>query len=513
MDVLVRFLLSQDPNNNKITWSRFSPQWSASRQSAIIFHYPVVDQNFVGVNRATVRDMPNLPSLYSKIEDLTDGLSDFIQTPLVRQITGGIHVNDAFIKEAWARLPSEWTAYWDADPSQDPRIMQQDMIDSIDEYGISMTEEFRNSRALSPPQSLLAWLEKLKSVSLPRAQRLGPQLALPEELTDRMKTKKINEVSVAAAYIHNVCSENNITHIVDMGSGQGYLSVTLARLFPSLRILAIDGSESQVAGSQAFAASLSVPEDNLKHLVRYIDGSMALITDIDAWAGGEKCLLVGLHACGSLSEHMLRYFINCSSITHLAAVGCCYNHIVMRSESCPDGFPISARLRNRHVTLSPTALMTGCQAPNNWERLDLAKERSNYSKKQFYRALLEKLFHDKAIEMSTGGESRPNWGIRKGDLASFETFTARAMHCLAVDPTSISRQDMREYEALYAGQEHRIAILWTLSVLCCKAVESIISLDRYWFLVENAASDTDIVPIFDYKISPRNLMIVAKKKN
>lgn len=457
--------------------------------------------------------MPNLPSLYSKIEDLTDDLSDFIQTPLVCQITGGIHVNDAFIYDAWGRLPSEWTAYWDANPSQDHRIMQQDMIDSIDEYEISMTDEIQNSRVVSPPQSLLDWLEKLKSVSLPRAQRNGPELALPEELTGPMKTKKINEVSVAAAYIYNVCLENNITHIVDMGSGQGYLSITLAHLFPSLRILAIDGSESQVAGSQAFAASLGVSEDKVKHLVRYIDGSMALITDIDAWAGGEKCMLVGLHACGSLSEHMLRYFINCSSITHLAAVGCCYNHIVMHSESCPDGFPISGRLKNRHVTLSPTALMTGCQAPNNWERLDLAKERSNYSKKQFYRALLEKLFHDKAIQMGSGRENRPNWGIRKGDLVSFETFTTRAMHCLGVDQASISRQDMLEYEARYADQEHRIAILWTLSVLCCKAVESIINLDRYWFLVENAASETDIVPIFDYKISPRNLMMVAEKRN
>ncbi|PSR90383.1 methyltransferase domain-domain-containing protein [Coniella lustricola] len=461
--------------------------------------------------------MPTLPSLYTNVEDLTDDLSEFITTPLVRQITGGIHVNDALIQDAWDSLPSEWTTYWDANPHQDHRIMQQDMIDSIDEDKSASLDvpprvsEARYSKPNSPPQSLHDWLNKLKSVSLPRAQRHGPMLALPEELTGPMKTKKINEVCVAAAYIHNVCSENNITHIVDMGSGQGYLSVTLARLFPSLRILAIDGSESQVAGSEAFAASVGVSDDRLKHIVRYIDGSMALIADIDAWAGGQNCMLIGLHACGSLSEHMLRYFINCSSISHLAAVGCCYNHIVMRSESCPDGFPISDRLRTRHVMLSPTALMTGCQAPNNWERLDLTKEKSNYSKKQFYRALLEKLLHDK--QMNVGGQDRPNWGIRKGDLVSFEKFTRRAMHCLGLDQAKISNQDILDYETRYANQKHRIAILWTLSVLCCKAVESIISLDRYWFLMENAATKVDIVPIFEYRISPRNLMVVAAKQN
>lgn len=52
---------------------------------------------------------------------------------------------------------------------------------------------------------------------------------------------------------------------------------------------------------------------------------------------------------------------------------------------------------------------------------------------------------------------------------------------------------------------------WTLSVLCCKAIESSIALDRYWFLVEHGAEKVDIVPIFDYKISPRNLMMVAEK--
>ncbi|KAF3769913.1 hypothetical protein M406DRAFT_66374 [Cryphonectria parasitica EP155] len=460
--------------------------------------------------------MPTLPDSYESVEALTDDLNNFIQTPLVRQITGGIHVNDAFIHDAWNTLPLEWTAYWDSESqSRDHRLMQQDMIDSIDEgehrLSGTKTHETNAKETSNPPDSLVRWLGQLKSVSLPRAQRQGPVLALPEELTLHMKTKKRNEVSVAAAYIHQLCQTNNLTRVIDMGSGQGYLSVTLAYLFPSLRILAVDGSASQIAGSQALASSLGIPEDRLRHLVRYIDGSMSLTKEIECWAGGERCVLVGLHACGSLSEHMLRYFDRCASISHLAAVGCCYNHIVMRSEGCPDGFPISERLRDRGVTLSPTALMTGCQAPNNWERLDPNKERSSYARKQFYRALLEKMLYDKGLQVDDADNHRPNWGIRKGDLATFEKFTRRAVHCLGVNQSKVSREDIEAYEARYAGQEGRIALLWTLSVFCCKAVESIIALDRYWYLVEHAAEKVDIVPIFEYKISPRNLMIVAEK--
>lgn len=447
---------------------------------------------------------PVLPRSCDSLEQLTDDLTEFIQTSLFRQVTGGIHVNDALIEDAWGKLPAEWTNHWDSLP--DSRIAQRDMIDSIDEDERTRQHDSYES-ALNRPGSLVSWLEKLKSVSLPRSQRKGPILTLPEVLTDRMETKKVNEVSVAAPYIHSICQARGITHVVDMGSGQGYLSNTLGYLFPSLRVLAIDGSESQIAGSKAFATSLGIPEHRLQHLVRYIDGSMALASDIDAWASGQKCLLVGLHACGNLSEHMLRYFATCSCITHLTAVGCCYNHIVMRSESYPGGFPISERLRKRNVTLTPTALMAGCQAPNNWARTDLTKPKSMYSRKQFYRSLLEKIFHDKGIHIN----GQPNWGIRKGDLASFESFTRRAMESLGVEQGTISNTDIAEYETCYASHEGRISILWTLSVLCCKAIESVIALDRYWFLVEHGARNVDIVPIFEYKISPRNLMTVAEK--
>lgn len=454
--------------------------------------------------------MPSQPA-HDRLDQLTADLSDFISTPLVQQITGGIHVNDALIHDAWGALPPEWSAYWDTFP--DHRLAQRELIESIDEGSGSHKGMSSNgvSRARAPPQSLVDWLRKLKAVSLPRAQRSGPLASLPESLTSCMTPKKINEVSVAAAYIHQVCQATGITRVIDMGSGQGYLSVTLAFLYPSLRILAIDGSESQVVGSKAFAASLGLPEDRIAHRIRYINGSVPLADEMEAWADGHKCMLVGLHACGSLSEHMLRYFQMCPFITQLGSIGCCYNHIVPRSDSHPDGFPISDRLRKRGVTLSATALMTGCQAPNNWQQSDLAtKESSVWARKQFYRAVLEKLLHDKGLRQD-GADIRPTWGIRKGDLAGFQKFARRAMQCLGVHEDRVSTEDIQAYEERYRGYEGRIAILWTLSVLCCKAVESVIALDRYWFLVEHGFEGVEIVPIFDYQISPRNLMIVAKK--
>ncbi|KAH8895196.1 hypothetical protein GQ53DRAFT_714806 [Thozetella sp. PMI_491] len=459
--------------------------------------------------------MSFLPNSYDSRDRYTEELCSFIATPLIRQITGGIHVNDALVYNAWEALPEEWATWWSLWP--DHRLAQQDLIDSIDEDFVleSSDRKIQSQPAQSRPETLTTWLSTLRSLALPRCQREGSTVPLPGVLRDRMKTKKIAEISRAVAYIQDICQSRNITHIVDMGSGQGYLSVSLAYLFPQLRVLAIDGSKSQVAGSQAFAASLGLSESRLRHVVHWIDGTSTLDTMIEEWAGPEKCMLVGLHACGSLAEHMIRYFTTVPSIVSLAAIGCCYNHIVARSASHPSGFPISLALRQHNVALSPTALMTGCQAPNNWEKRDteaaLPPEKSAFGKRRVYRAIMEKLLFDKGIKVDT--DTRPAWGTRKGDLVDFTTFARRAMDCLAINYEKISTEELVAYEERYRKCEGQIAILWTLSVLCCKIVESVIALDRYWYLVEQSADQVDIVPIFDFKVSPRNLMIVAEKKD
>ncbi|KAM3537486.1 hypothetical protein ARSEF1564_009588 [Beauveria bassiana] len=460
--------------------------------------------------------MLDLPSAYDDLDTYTNDLCNFIDTPLVRQITGGIHVNDALIHNAWDSLPTEWTEWWSRWP--DHRLAQQHLIDSIGDREILSADDFGSTSSQIPhscPESLRTWLAQLKALALTRTQRPGPTVALPIILKTRMKRKKIAEVARATKLIREICESRGIRRVVDMGSGQGYLSISLAYLFPELQVLAIDGSESQIAGSQAFAESLGIPHSRLTHTVHWIDGSSLLADKVQEWAAGEKCILVGLHACGNLSEHMIRYFAATPCLDALAVVGCCYNHIVPQSSACPEGFPISAALRDRNVTLSATALMTGCQAPNNWPRAD-GNTLSVFGRRRLYRAMLEKALYDRGIHAAgKDGSERPAWGIRKGDMTSFTAFAHRAMDCLQVDaaqrPTD---EQLQTYEEKYRDWEGRIAILWTLSVLCCKVVESVIAMDRYRFLMERqGVQDVDVVPVFDVKVSPRNLMIVATKES
>ncbi|KAG9524623.1 hypothetical protein KCV07_g1736, partial [Aureobasidium melanogenum] len=391
--------------------------------------------------------MVNLPSGYTNIHNYAQDVISFLHELLSVQITGGIHVNDAFIYDAWEKLPSEWTDWWESLPS--PQDAQKDLINSLRKEPGARCQDLPDR-----PDSLSRWLERIRDLSLDREQlNLSediPHVEVPDILASRMVTKKLAEVRAGARYINHICKIYNITRVVDIGSGQGYLSLTLAAVC-GLRVLAIDGSEKQIQGSKIAAQQAGLVEnDNITHLTRFITGTDELGTEIAQWAQGERCLLTGLHACGSLSEHMIRLSTTVPCITHLAVVGCCYNHIKPASTENPTGFPISSFMRTKKLNLSTSALITGCQAPTNWTH----NPDSIFARKHWYRAALEKLLHDKKLVQE--GSQRPVWGIRNGDLKNFTAYTSRALSSLKLEiGKDITEQEIVEYEEGYKHRHER----------------------------------------------------------
>jgi SAM-dependent methyltransferase len=459
------------------------------------------------ISSITLSKMVNLPSGYTDIYSYAKDLIAFLHEPLPIQITGGIHVNDAFIYNAWQNLPQDWTQWWSSLPT--PQHAQKDLINSL-----RNTPEARLDDLPDRPASLSQWLSRIRHLSLNREQLILPDsiphVQIPEVLAQKMLTKKLAEVKAGARYISYICKLHRITRVVDVGSGQGYLSLTLAATC-GLKVLAIDGSASQIQGSRAAATKAGLVENgDVTHLVRYVTGIDELGEVISKWAEGERCLLTGLHACGSLSEHMIRLSTTVPEISYIAVVGCCFNHIQPLSPSHPNGFPISKTIRNGKLILSASALVTGCQAPTNWPP---QPANSVFGKKAFYRAVLEKLLWDKKLlSQGTQQQQRPVWGIRTGDLSSFPSYTSRALSSLHLSlGTDITEAEIKEYEQRYEARKGEIAILQTLSVLLCRVVESVIALDRVFYLREQGMEEVDVVPVFEYRESPRNLMVVGRK--
>lgn len=217
------------------------------------------------------------------------------------------------------------------------------------------------------------------------------------------------------------------------------------------------------------------------------------------------------------------------------------------------GFPMSQRVSKhdgRGIRFNITARMMACQAPQNWTE----KESDSFFTRHFYRAVLQKMFLDKEViskvyhnqgengsgqdgtGQATGNESPFNMSTNPviiGSLAkhcykSFHTYVRGAIKKLtthgdfsqysmviAEKMGTISDKEIDEYVQAYAGRKRELSSVWTLMAFSACMVESLIVTDRWLFLKEHAdvVESCWVESVFNYKESPRNLVVVGVKRN
>ena len=275
-------------------------------------------------------------------------------------------------------------------------------------------------------------------------------------------------------------------------------------------------------------------------------------------------LVISLHSCGNLLHHGLRSLILNPSVKAVAMVGCCYNLVTERlgpptyklpslrashprldrtSSVCdPHGFPMSERLatyKHRYgegIRLNITARMMAVQAPQNWT----AAESEAFFTRHYYRALLQRIFVDRGIvekpKASEGldddgspkvrsGFSQPITvgSLRKVCYTSFTAYVRGAVAKLAKDNVrgteivklmaGLTDEDIAWYHDRYQSKKKELSIMWSLMAFSAGVVESVIVVDRWLYLREQAeVKDCWVETVFEYKQSPRNLVVVGIKK-
>ena len=277
-------------------------------------------------------------------------------------------------------------------------------------------------------------------------------------------------------------------------------------------------------------------------------------------------LVISLHSCGNLSHHGLRTLtpsLN-PSISAVALIGCCYNlmterlgpktykHPLLRphhprleatgSAHDPHGFPMSKRLEDFPnldgsigLRLNITARMMAVQAPYNWGKEDSEA----FFTRHFYRALLQRMLMDAGVvkqssepnsQAIAGGSvsGRDEQGtpliigsLRKSAFVSFSAYINVALQKLAQDPdvselvrsksVAFTKELIEGYEVRFSYARKQLAIMWSLMAFSAGVVESVIVVDRWLWLKEKVGwvGKCWVQPIFDYKWSPRNLVVVG----
>ncbi|KAH8165751.1 hypothetical protein CIB48_g2484 [Xylaria polymorpha] len=286
-----------------------------------------------------------------------------------------------------------------------------------------------------------------------------------------------------------------------------------------------------------------------------------------------RLMAISIHSCGNLSHHGIRSLILNPAVQAIAIVGCCYNllteklgpptykHPYLRPslqalngrvirESArhdPHGFPLSDRLctyRDDGIRLNITARMMACQAPHNWTEA----ESDGFFTRHFFRAVLQKIFLDRGVvskvyhdgtqaEDSTGSSAQGpfNVGTNPVILGSLSKSCYKSLHAyvrgaitklttssdsreqrdtIKERMSDITDEEIAEYERQYGPRKRELSAIWTLMAFSAVVVESLIVTDRWLFLRQHSdlVHDCWVETVFDYRQSPRNLVVVGIKK-
>lgn len=113
-----------------------------------------------------------------------------------------------------------------------------------------------------------------------------------------------------------------------------YLSRTLAYSDggePGLNVLAIDFNPKLIAGSHRFSATSSSSSSNsppsskssISYLVHRITSPTSASDSLSTWLGPiQQAAVIGLHACGGLTDTVLKMFVQEERIKAVVIAGC-----------------------------------------------------------------------------------------------------------------------------------------------------------------------------------------------
>lgn len=312
--------------------------------------------------------------------------------------------------------------------------------------------------------------------------------------------------------------------------------------------------------SEAPAGKLQIVNGDAEH------PPLPAVIDEISKAKTTHLIAMSIHSCGNLSHHGIRSLLLNPSVHAIAIVGCCYNLMTERlgpptyklpllrpnlrainaprltkeAAACdPHGFPMSQRVTTYNgdgIRLNITARMMAVQAPQNWTE----KESDAFFTRHFYRALLQKIFLDRGVvskmkqdddddgeQNGSGLESTDPviiGSLRKGCYSSFRNYVRGALGKLSVDPerskmvgekmADMTDEEIDEYARRYEAMKKELSVTWSLMAFSAGVVESLIVVDRWLFLREHPdiVEDCWVEAVFDYQLSPRNLVIVGIKR-
>ncbi|CAK1602422.1 unnamed protein product [Parnassius mnemosyne] len=419
-----------------------------------------------------------------------------------------LYVLDFYIDNQWERLPQSWR---ESVETMDPEDLGAYLTGAPIKHmlPLSFLSMIKSVQALSIPRESTSQY-KAKNNEDYNEFKVGNHPKLKNLFLKHVKIKKRHEISLMADIVSETAKKCNCKTVLDFGSGLGHL----VRVLGYKHDLFAVGIECQPQLTEAarqldleleYTAKKHLTEETMSKLKRPMHFNMTLtsheqLLQLPLVDNITEYGLIGLHPCGDLAPLLLKHFVNCSKVKYICVVGCCYMKLTCDSE--PYGYPMSAHVKKLGGKLSYTSREIACHAIEQYsERL----RRGQYEdlKIHAYRATLEKILveHNPALKHS---QIR---SIKHTNNMTFESYCAAALQRVDVE------LDAGRVRAggVCVRAWRRVLLVYSLRLALAPLVESLVLLDRLLYLLEHGLS-CEIRPVFDPKISPRNHIIIGRRK-
>ena len=100
-----------------------------------------------------------------------------------------------------------------------------------------------------------------------------------------------------------------------------------------------------------------------------------------------------------------------------------------------------------------------------------------------------------------------------GKLTAPNTFCEVDPQFIASRMDGLTDDEIRGYEEQYRGRKKELSVIWSLMAFSAGVVESVMVIDRWlWLREQEEVESAWVEPVFEYRMSPRNLVVVGIKK-
>lgn len=339
-----------------------------------------------------------------------------------------------------------------------------------------------------------------------------------------------------------------ITHVLDFGAGQAYLSRTLAKKYGH-RVVGIESRAANIEGAKEMDERFDalakkrekkmekkkregddervIPDEvgvgagSLQYIEKRIEGGdMSEIVDAiqdvtpTGCSNGERSgtpppgtrdledknlLLISLHSCGNLVHHALTSFLSTPSVKAVALIGCCYNLMTEKR-----GVTYKPPLRDLHPRLAATSNTPdphGFPLSNRFTaqpvtlnitaRMMACQAPHNWTTETssafFTRHYFRALLQRMFFDRELVHPDQPViiGSLRKKYYESFSDYVSGAVGKLEWEEKIVAtKEEVEGYERRFESRKKDLSVLWSLMAFCAGVVESLIVVDRWTYLME-----------------------------